>query len=49
MGDRPRRDLRRDALLDAQGVTVIHVAANDLARDFDEAANAVVQMAAEKL
>jgi len=48
MGDRPRRNLRRDAWLAAQGLTVIRIAANDLARGFDEAANAIVQMAAEK-
>jgi very-short-patch-repair endonuclease len=49
MANRPRRDLRRDAWLAAQGVTVMHIAANDLARDFDEVANAIVEMAAEKL
>ncbi len=45
MGDRPQRDMRRDAWLESQGITVVHIAANDLTREIDEAADAVVRMA----
>jgi very-short-patch-repair endonuclease len=45
MGDRPQRDMRRDAWLERQGITVVHIAANDLTREIDEAADAVVRMA----
>jgi very-short-patch-repair endonuclease len=49
MGDRPQRDLRRDAWLGARGVTVVRIAANELTRSVDDAAEAIVRMAAEKL
>jgi hypothetical protein len=32
MGDRPQRDIRRDAWLAAHGVTVMHIAAGELTR-----------------
>jgi very-short-patch-repair endonuclease len=47
LGDRPQRDMRRDAWLGARGVTVVHVAASDIARGIDAAADAIVRMAAE--
>ena len=47
MGDRPQRDLRRDAWLEARGVTVLRIAAIDLAGAIDEVADAIVRMAAE--
>ncbi len=47
MGDRPQRDIRRDAWLKKQGVTVLHIRACDLTNGIDEAADAIVRMAAE--
>jgi very-short-patch-repair endonuclease len=49
MGTRPQRDLRRDAWLEARGVTVMPIAASELMRCMDEAADAIVRMAAERL
>jgi len=49
MGDRPQRDLRRDAWLKARGITVVRIPANDLTGRIDEAADAIVRMAAELL
>ncbi|MGA8615474.1 MAG: endonuclease domain-containing protein [Xanthobacteraceae bacterium] len=48
MGDRPQRDMRKDAWLEKHGVTVVRIAANDLTKQIDEAADAIVRMAAEK-
>src|SRR5271170_1736687 len=49
MGDRPQRDIRRDAWLEARGVTVVRIPAKELTRSIDEAADAIVRMAAEML
>jgi very-short-patch-repair endonuclease len=49
MGDRPQRDIRRDAWLEARGVTVLRIAANEFTYRIDEAADAIVRMAAEML
>jgi very-short-patch-repair endonuclease len=49
MGERPQRDIRRDAWLEKYGVTVVHIVANDLNREIDEAADAIVRMAAARL
>jgi very-short-patch-repair endonuclease len=49
MGDRPRRDIRRDAWLEACGITVVHIAADELTYRIDEAADAIVRMATEML
>jgi very-short-patch-repair endonuclease len=49
MGDRPQRDIRRDAWLEKHGVTVMRIVANDLTRKIDEAADAIVRMAAAML
>jgi very-short-patch-repair endonuclease len=49
MGDRPQRDLRRDAWLEKHGVTLVRIAASDLTKQIDEVADAIVRMAAEKL
>ena len=46
MGDRPQRDARRDAWLEARGITVMRIAARDLARSIDEAVDAIVRTAA---
>jgi very-short-patch-repair endonuclease len=49
MADRPRRDERRDAWLKKQGVTVVRIPAAELMRGVDEAADAIVRLAAERL
>jgi very-short-patch-repair endonuclease len=49
MGNRPQRDIRRDAWLEEHGVTVVHIVANDLTREIDEAADAIVRMATARL
>jgi very-short-patch-repair endonuclease len=49
MGDRPQRDIRRDARLEKHGVRVVRVPASELTREIDEAADAIVRMAAEML
>jgi very-short-patch-repair endonuclease len=49
MGDRPQRDERRDAWLKRHGVTVMRISARELMQSVDEAADAIVRMAAEKL
>jgi very-short-patch-repair endonuclease len=46
VGDRPERDLRRDAWLRAHGVTVKRISAGELTRNFDETVVAIVRMAA---
>jgi very-short-patch-repair endonuclease len=46
-GDRPQRDMRRDAWLEEHGITVVRIAANELMRDIDEAADAIVRMASD--
>jgi very-short-patch-repair endonuclease len=45
MGDQPRRDLRRDAWLQARGITVLRIPVVDLTRGIDEVADAIVRMA----
>jgi very-short-patch-repair endonuclease len=49
MGDRPQRDIRRAAWLEARGVTVMRIAASELARGIDDAADAIIRMAADRL
>jgi very-short-patch-repair endonuclease len=49
MGDRPERDVRRDAWLEKRGVTMVRIVANDLTRKIDEAADAIVRMAAARV
>ena len=49
MGDRPQRDLRRDAWLKKHGVTVIRIPAAELIFGIDEAADAIVRAATEML
>jgi len=48
-GDRPQRDLRRDAWLRARGITVVRIPITDLMHGIDETADAIVRMAAEML
>jgi very-short-patch-repair endonuclease len=42
MGDRPRRDEARDAFVRERGVDVIRLAAAEVLRDVDAAANSIV-------
>ena len=45
-GGRPERDMLRDAWLEERGVKVMRIAAGDVMRKADEAADGVVRMAA---
>ncbi len=36
LADRPQRDMRRDAWLEAQGVTVMRISAGDVMRSIDD-------------
>ncbi|MFY9760926.1 MAG: DUF559 domain-containing protein [Xanthobacteraceae bacterium] len=49
MGDRPQHDERRDAWLKKHGVTVMRIAAAELTHSVNEAADAIIRMAVEKL
>jgi len=45
--DRPQRDMRRDAWLEQQGITVMRISAADLHRAFDAIVDAIFRMAVE--
>ena len=49
MADRAQRDERRDAWLKKHGVTVVRIPAAELMHGIDEAADAIVRLAAERL
>jgi very-short-patch-repair endonuclease len=49
MGDRPDRDVKRTAALEAQGFRVLRVAASEVLRDAGAAADAIVSLAARPL
>jgi very-short-patch-repair endonuclease len=49
LGDRPQRDASRDAWLKARGLTVMRIAALEVMRDADGAAEAIVLMATEMI
>jgi very-short-patch-repair endonuclease len=49
LGDRPQRDVRRDAWLEERGVTVMWIAAAEAMRHVDEVADAIVRMAAARI
>ena len=49
MSDRPQHDETRDIWLKKHGITVIRISAAELNRNVDEAADAIVRLAAEKL
>ena len=44
MGDNPARDMARDQWIEAQGFTVVRIAATEVLRDPDEIAEAIVAM-----
>ena len=45
MSDRPQRDMRRDAWLKQQDVTVLRVAAVDVTHRYDQTIDAIFRMA----
>jgi very-short-patch-repair endonuclease len=49
MGDHPERDIQRDAWLKSHGVMVVRIPVRDLPRRMDDAADAIVRMATERL
>jgi len=49
MGDRPQRDLRRDAWVQAQGVSVMRIPASQVMRDIDDVVDAIVRAAVAKI
>jgi very-short-patch-repair endonuclease len=49
MGDRPQRDLHRDAWLGKQGVSVVRVPASQVMLAIDEVVDAIVRTAAARL
>jgi very-short-patch-repair endonuclease len=49
LGDRPQRDVRRDARLEERGGTVMRIAAAEAMRHVDEVADAIVRMAAARI
>jgi len=46
LGERPERDMQRDAWLKSRGITVVRIAVSELPRKIDDAADAIVRMAA---
>ena len=49
MSDRPQRDLRRDAWLTGQGVTVMRISATEVMRAFDDVVDAIVRTATARI
>ena len=49
IGDRPQRDLRRDAWLGAQGVTVMRISASQVMRAIDDVVDAIVRAATARI
>jgi very-short-patch-repair endonuclease len=49
MGDRAKHDDRRDVWLKKHGVTVMRIPVAELMHGIDEAADAIVRLALEKL
>ncbi len=49
MGDRPQRDIRRDAWLRSEGVSILHIPANDVMRAIDDVVDVIVRTAIAKI
>ena len=49
LADRPQRDLRRDAWLRSEGVSVLHIPASDVMRAIDDVVDAIVRAAAARI
>ncbi len=47
-GDQPARDRRRDVWLEARGLEVMRIAANEILADPDEVAEGLVRLAVER-
>jgi very-short-patch-repair endonuclease len=45
LGNRPQRDIRRDAWLKERGITVLRIPAKELTGGIDEVADGIVRMA----
>jgi very-short-patch-repair endonuclease len=48
MGDRPQRDVRRDAKLASLGIEVVRIAASDVLKDADGTAEAIVKFCLDR-
>jgi very-short-patch-repair endonuclease len=49
MGDRPQRDVVRDAWLEGQGLSVVRIPASEVMRDIDNVVDAIVRAAIAKI
>ncbi len=49
MGDRPKRDFQRDAWLEARGIKVLRIPAQDVVHSVEEVADAILRLATELL
>ena len=49
LGDRPQRDLRRDAWLQAQGLSVMRIPASEVIRAVDDVVDAIVRAAMARI
>ena len=49
MGDRPQRDIRRDAWLRSEGISILHIPANDVMRAIDYVVDVIVRTAIAKI
>jgi very-short-patch-repair endonuclease len=49
MGDRPKRDLRRDAWLRSEGVSILHIPASEVMRAIEDVVDAIVRTAIAKI
>ena len=49
MGDRPERDVRRDAWLKSEGIETVRTAAKDVLKDHVAVADAIVALALDRL
>jgi very-short-patch-repair endonuclease len=49
MGDRPQRDIRRDAWLKSEGLDTVRIAANDVLKDHVAVADGILSLALSRL
>jgi very-short-patch-repair endonuclease len=49
MGDRPQRDLRREAWLRSEGVSILHIPASEVIGATDDVVDAIVRTAIAKI
>jgi very-short-patch-repair endonuclease len=48
MGDRPERDIRRDAWLASQHIDVVRIAARDVLKDVEQVAESIIRFCADR-